>query len=128
MLFPKIHLSKRLPLPHREDVWIDVFLETSIQTSSPTPPGQVREVSLNDEISREDEMIPQLNQIPVWITNRCEQSYTSGTNFRSAPNIASHSRANAQNLISVSLEKSVTNSNNMQIVTKCFVGKRKISS
>jgi hypothetical protein len=78
---------------------------------SPTLPGQVREV-LNDEISREDEMIPQLNQIPVWITNRCEQSYMSGTNFRLAFNIASHSRASAHNLISFSLEKSVTNINN----------------
>jgi hypothetical protein len=72
----------------------------------------MREVSLNDEISREDEMIPQLNQIPVWITNRCEQSYMSGTNFGLASNIASHSRASAHNLISVSLEKSVTNINN----------------
>ena len=63
----------------------------------PTLPGQMREVSLKDEISREDEMIPQLNQIPVWITNRCEQSYMSGTNFRLASNIASHSRASAHN-------------------------------
>ena len=43
-------------------------------------------------------MIPQVNQIPVWITNRCEQSYMTGTNFRSASNIASHSRASVKNI------------------------------
>ena len=88
--------------------------------------GHMHELSLNDEISSKDEMISQANQIPVCITNRYEQSYNSGTNFRSGFKIASNYQRSTRNLISVSLEKSVDINNNRFLPSVMLVNARSL--
>ena len=86
----------------------------------------MHELSLNDEMSSKDEMIPQANQIPVWITNRHEHSHKNGTNFRSGFDIASSYRRSTRNLINVSLDKSVNINNNRSLPSVMLVNARSL--
>ena len=71
-------------------------------------------------------MIPQANQIPVWITNTHEHSHKSGTNFRSGFNIASSYQRSTRNLINVSLDKSVNINNNRSLPSVMLVNARSL--